>query len=321
MNENDYSVESLIASESFQAFSLKSSSEEIQKWETWLAANPGKKSDAEEARKWILAMHAQTSPNEAKLEWEKLSKKLTVKGKTRPMFPLWLRTAAATILLLLGIGFLWNAQRPSYTKYATAYGEIKLVDLPDGSKLTMNGHSKVRFTEGWEESDAREIWLEGEAYFDVRYDSVSPLIVHMKHGDIKVLGSKFNALHRGDVQRVTLIEGSLEVNNSRRKGIELQPGEQIVINEGKWESDQIDLEPVTAWKDHKMIFRDASIESIINKLKWDFNWEIQVKDSSIMRRRVNAFIHENNPELLLEALAEIYDLEFVKLDEGKFIIQ
>ena len=143
----------------------------------------------------------------------------------------------------------------------------------------------------------------------------------MKYGDVKALGSKFNALHRDDVQHVTLIEGALEVQAANQEDIELQPGDRVVMNAESWEADRVDPEPLTAWKDNMMIFRDASIESIIDKLKWDFNWVIQVNDTSIMDHRVNAFIQENDPELLLQALAEIYDLKFVKLSEGKFLIE
>ncbi|MCI4671093.1 MAG: FecR domain-containing protein [Bacteroidia bacterium] len=322
MNEQDYSLESLIASESFKAYCLKTSDKEVQKWTTWLKDHPEKEADVAEAHKWVLAMSSVAEPNEAIEEWSKLSAKLPSQKTVRRLIPKWAPIAiAASIALLIGI-FVWQfPQEQSYKEISTAYGEIMLLDLPDGSQLTLNGHSRVKYNESWDTEATREIWLEGEGYFDVRHIPQKPLVVHMKYGDIKVMGTKFNALHREDVQRVTLIEGFLEIKGPNQEEIELEPGDQMVFADQKWKSNKIDPEPVTAWKDNMMIYRDATIESIINKLKWDFNWDIQVMEDSIMDRRVNAFIRENNPELLLQALAEIYDMEFEKLDEGKYLIK
>ena len=328
MNEKAYSVESLIASESFQAYCLQTSPAAVAEWEQWLQQHPEKQAEVKEAQNWVLAMHSIPKSDEAQEEWHKLSSQLphtaiAPAAKVVPVRRRWTQLGiAAVIALLLGWGIWYiNNPVPTYTEFSTAFGEVQTLQLPDGSQLMLNGNSKATFSTDWSAEKQREIWLEGEGYFDVEHDEHHPFVVHMKYGDIQVLGTQFNALHREAVQQVTLIEGSVSLTPQQQKAIKLQPGDQVVITEGKWEKRKIDVETVTAWKDNLMIFRDAAIREIIEKLKWDFNWDIQVMETSILDRRVNATIQENNPELLLQALAEIYDLEFEKKGEGQYLIK
>lgn len=328
MSELDHSVESLIASESFQAYCLKTSQQEIEKWEKWILEHPERKSNVEEARNWILSLHAMADPSEAAAEWNKLlaklpSETLTPLQKGNRFWPRLARVGiAACLAFLIGFGFWYMSNStPVYMELTTGYGEVKEIKLPDGSHLTLNGHSKVKFEEQWSREENREIWLEGEGYFEVERDEDHPFIVHMKYGDVKVLGTEFNALHRDRVQRVTLIEGLVKLIAPAHEALELLPGEQVTMNAKAWEKERVDIEPITAWKNNKMIFKDASIRSIIDKLRWDFNWDIQVMETSILDRRVSTIIQENNPELLLQALAEIYDLNFEKKGEGQYLIR
>ncbi|MEO0898582.1 MAG: FecR domain-containing protein [Bacteroidota bacterium] len=325
MNDTNPSIESLIASESFQRYCFKSSQGDMEYWEKWKIENPDKIDLLLEAEKWVMATASLVEAKETQEELKKLQQKLTItsESRVRPMFGLWSKIAVAAAIVVLAVSgfFMMNINLSGMEELSTTFGEVKLVNLPDGSILTLNGHSKARYASSWEETEIRELWLDGEGFFDVKSDSTQPFIVHTPYGDIKVLGTRFNALTRAKVLKVTLLEGAVELTTKDEETVELKPGEQLSLSDGKLSQQTVDMEPVTAWKNNMMIFRDASIESIIEKLKWDFNWEIEVRDESILDRRVNAFIQENNPELLLQALAEIYDLSFEKKGEGKYLIK
>jgi len=70
-----------------------------------------------------------------------------------------------------------------------------------------------------------------------------------------------------------------------------------------------------------MKFKNASISSVIERLKNDFGWQIEVKNKELLKRKINASIPENDPKLLLEALSQIYDLKIEKMGERQYIIR
>src|SRR5690606_8958967 len=123
--------------------------------------------------------------------------------RSKPANPslLWRRVAAVFVgATLMGLLYYFFMTAPSTVYYATDFGEIQTITLPDGSKATLNGNSTLQISENWEES--REVWLDGEAFFEVKKipeKSSQPgalrgkkFLVHTHHLAVEVLGTTFN---------------------------------------------------------------------------------------------------------------------------------
>ncbi|MEK6552667.1 MAG: FecR domain-containing protein, partial [Bacteroidota bacterium] len=168
------------------------------------------------------------------------------KNRTQSRFlfnPTLLKYAASiAFFLVLVTGTLYISgvfnQKPaviSWNEKQTVMGEKYFATLSDGTIITLNADSKLkypaRFTNG-----TREIYLEGEAFFEVKQDTSRPFIVHSGNISTTVLGTKFNvsAFPNEKNIAVSLVEGSVKVSKEESGTIEnivlLQPDQQLVYN-------------------------------------------------------------------------------------------
>ncbi len=95
---------------------------------------------------------------------------------------------------------------------ATRKGSKTNLVLPDGTKVWVNADSRLSYGKNFG-NQLREVYLEGEAYFDVAEDKRKPFIVHTNNIDVKVLGTAFNVRAYGNEvnTQTTLLRGSVEV--------------------------------------------------------------------------------------------------------------
>jgi len=115
-------------------------------------------------------------------------------------------------------------------------GDRKKISLPDGTEVTIKAKTSIRLSEGFGKKD-REVWLEGEALFEVSSDPAKPFIVHTKYLRIDVLGTRFrvDAYPEKAGEEVDLLSGRLKVSKSYRSDSDnepewLQAGEMVMIN-------------------------------------------------------------------------------------------
>src|ERR1700727_3570645 len=106
--------------------------------------------------------------------------------------------AAAACLVTVAVGIWWIGTRtghPEFSEIRTGYGEIKNILLPDSSVVILNANSSMRIPQQWTESGGRQVWLEGEAYFQVQKkpSTAQKFVVHTRQGDVEVLGPGFTA--------------------------------------------------------------------------------------------------------------------------------
>jgi ferric-dicitrate binding protein FerR (iron transport regulator) len=150
-------------------------------------------------------------------------------------------SAAAVVLILVGLGLIFKSQNGSGTADKQAEtviivhnGSQKQVTLPDGSKVWLNSGSELSYNKYFTQAPIKEITLKGEAFFDIKHDPNRTFIIHTRYMDIKDLGTRFNvkAYDDDDNMETSLINGSVEVypKNHPEQMIRLKPNEKIVIN-------------------------------------------------------------------------------------------
>lgn len=188
----------------------------------------------------------------------------------------------------------------------------KVVDvlLSDGTRVWLNSGSSITFPVNFLLKD-REITFYGEAYFEVAPDKKKPFIVHSGKIDVQVLGTGFNIKAYDNEQniKITLLEGSIELNSQQSKAL-LKPGEQAVVTDIITVKNDIDIPNVMAWKNNKFIFNNDTIFEIMKQLERWYNIKTEYKDSVTNEEFVGNISRDVNLLQILDLLSETKAVQF-----------
>ncbi|MEN7546298.1 FecR domain-containing protein [Rapidithrix thailandica] len=154
----------------------------------------------------------------------------------------------------------------------TLSGEKKTLKLPDGSVVKLNARSKVSFSEDFLRAREREVFLEGEAFFEVVKNG-KPFLVKTRRAVVKVLGTSFNVndIEGHNKVQVAVATGKVAVEVSQDT-VMLEPGRMAVYDEEKQATCVVSFangEDVFGWKDGILKFNNNSFEEVIEQLS---NW-------------------------------------------------
>ncbi len=154
-------------------------------------------------------------------------------------------------------------------------GEYKIV-LADGTKVWLNAHSSLKFFNSLKGS-SREVWLKGEAYFEVEHNKEKAFLVHTAQQDIRVLGTKFNVRSTSNYGQTTLIEGRVALRNGQ---VKLAPGQQLSTQDGQdLPVENVDVEPYLAWKEGYFLFNNEPLAYALEQLADWYDVEFDYKDN------------------------------------------
>ena len=159
------------------------------------------------------------------------------------------------------------ADTVAYNELSVPLGGECVIDLDDGTKVWMNSGSRLRFPERFG-GGPREVFLEGEAYFDVEREG-RPFVVSFPTGRVQVLGTEFAVRsYAGDSSHyATLAEGLVRVYTSAGDSLEVKPGEQAVIAPGTFAKREVRLDEYVGWKEGLFVFRKRRLGDIATQLE------------------------------------------------------
>ncbi len=335
MADQKITVEQLAADEYFQQWVLAPTPKSTQYWKTWAGDHPGHQNTLEEARNLIVMLEVRNGPAPQGLQehvWKQVKTHTEREHHSRKhAFGLGVRygVAAALFILLAGISFLYLAPYFSMVTYRTAYGKTRTILLPDSSVVTLNANSSLHFSADWEGIESREIWLEGEAFFEVRqipltHDSSSarlPFIVHSHNMDVEVLGTTFNVKDRQSYSEVVLNSGKVTVTPRQAQQaapIALQPGDWLAYSMSRkaWKIQHIDPEIPTSWRNKELVFDEMRLEDMALLLKETYGYNITIEQDEIKDYRFTGNIKTDEIEMLMPMLERSFGLE-IKRDGNK----
>jgi len=189
--------------------------------------------------------------------------------------------------------------------------------LADGSKVWLNAGSSLRFPVSFIGNE-RKVFVTGEAYFEVFHDVSKPFIVNDGSMDVRVLGTHFNvnAFEDDDDNdiKVTLLEGSVKINNGNATGL-LEPGQQAVVTKEIKVVSDVDLGLVMAWKNGYFQFDNASLQHVLKEVsRW---YDVDVVYEGYNRPR--KFVGEIQRDLSLSEMLKILEKNKVhfKIEDKK----
>lgn len=146
------------------------------------------------------------------------------------------------------------------------------VALSDGTKVYLNADSRLRYPLSFS-AEKREVYLEGEAWFEVAKDSLSPFYVHTTDIQIRVYGTQFN-VNTAKTNKVEVVLGEgvvgIQAVNCQQE-FKLEPGQLATWEKGKEhiEVENVDIKRYIAWREGCFYFNDESLVEIMNTLvRW-----------------------------------------------------
>ncbi|GHE31436.1 FecR family protein [Sphingobacterium griseoflavum] len=173
------------------------------------------------------------------------------------------------------------AQAQQFNSIHTSKGGFTKFQLEDGTKVYLNSESTLRFPLLFA-ADKRDVFLEGEGYFEVVKKPNAPFHVHTANQHIEVLGTTFNikSYHNENQETTTLVEGSVKV-----KGIHLQqpqdvlllPAQQATIDTKAIQVHQVSPEEYTGWVNKRFVFSGTPLEVVLRDIErwYDIKFEYE----------------------------------------------
>ncbi|WP_066220093.1 FecR family protein [Formosa haliotis] len=201
-------------------------------------------------------------------------------------------------------------------------GEYQLV-LSDGTKVWLNSDTELTYEVPFTGSH-REVSLKGEAYFEVASNKAMPFIVVSGEQKIEVLGTKFNVsayTNQNNIQ-TTLVEGRVKVLDTlSAKEIILSPNEQSTLRKNTSELNKkiVDVYPYTAWKDGRFVFKNASLEFLLDKMARWYNVDVVFTDESLKQIKFTGDLPRYNDMTNILEIIEAEMSVHIKVENNKTI--
>lgn len=192
-------------------------------------------------------------------------------------------------------------------------GEYKIT-LSDGTIVHLNSGSRLRYPVAFS-NNSREVYLSGEAYFEVKKDVERPFFVNMEGIKIRVYGTSFNVntYNLAKIETV-LVEGKIGIQEDRTN-VEyiVKPGQLALYDRerGMMEIREVDVQPYVAWKDQEFMFDNKSLENIMNTLSLWYDVDVFFQTSSLKNLHFTGHLGRyENISHILDAISGVTQVKF-----------
>lgn len=256
--------------------------------------------EADKARVWGR-IHAGIQPDEAGL---------------RPLMRWWKVAAAVAFLLLAGGWWQWQSGRPMEW---TAVNGTTEVWLPDSSRVMLR--KGARLLAGREYGQKlRQVYLEGEAFFDVRRDTAHAFVVEMETGALRVLGTSFLVKTFGrDSVQAQVHSGRVAVYRTGPDTLYLLPGQSAALRGERWEMRP--EKPVSvAWATGIFRFESVPLREALNEIGAATGVAIRLEIPAMGECLLTASFEGEKPASMLAAVAAAFDLTLTGDEQHGFTL-
>lgn len=330
----------------------------------WINSNPGSLKEWSELKKlWNLVNIADRfNDQQLEKEWQLLLNKIenNRQPQKKLMFWYWLPRVAAVFLLgaVFSLAVSYSVYNKANSKLVfqeitTPKGAKSKLTLPDGSTVWLNAGSSVKYSNQFGLKQ-REIFLTGEAFFNVVSNKKKAFVVLASDLRIKAYGTSFNVKSYPDENTVeaTLIEGSIGIKrlglkNKKNDEVILEPNQRVVyykpasvtdeidnviekeennINleplQGEKETQKltymiskgIDPQPFTSWKDGTLFINSETLELLAVKLERKYDMKIHFENENLKKLKFTGSLQNETIEQVIEAIGIAAHINY-KIDE------
>ena len=191
-------------------------------------------------------------------------------------------------------------------------GEFNLT-LSDGTRVWLNAETELRYPVQFNGKE-RVVYLKGEAYFEVSKNKEKPFLVQVDDMSVKVYGTAFNVNTYNKIETV-LVTGSVSMNQGGKEVL-LKPNQKGVFDQvsGKITVADVDVLAYVSWKNGDFIFRNESLNSIMDKLSRWYGLEVLYQDARLQNVRLSGNLKR------YKDVRELF-VSFEKISDARFKVQ
>lgn len=223
----------------------------------------------------------------------------------------------------LGNSIIYNQSEYSeeiqYNTLLVPHGKKFELSLADGTRVNLNAGTSLKYPISFKKGEPREVFLDGEAFFNVSEDETHPFIVKAQDLYVKVYGTRFNvaAYPEEEILDVVLVEGSVGMYRDRiiknDEPYMLQPGDMGSFNKFDKElsSKKVDTDIYTGWVRGELIFRNMKFKNILKKLERQYNYTIVNKNNDLGEEIFNANFGAQPIEQIMDRFQKIYGIQYL----------
>ena len=282
---------------------------------------------------------------------------IVIEPEQQKTFTFWHSIAA---IFLVGICISFSYYFLKHKSKVTYVGNLELTKTPsriksriilsDGSIITLNSETTFKYPQTFT-GQTREVYLDGEAFFDVAKDHKHPFIVHAGKMSIKVLGTAFNVKsYSNDVSsETTLIRGAIEVTLADRPSdrIILKPSDKLILRSTKFKiynsgrhltavtPDSVNTNYAltnltylksndttiveTSWVNNRLVFKDEVFNELANQMERWYGVKIKFKSDNVKDYRFTGVFEKESLTQALDALKMIETFNYKYKNETIYI--
>ena len=300
--------------------SNSATADEMKELDEWIASN-------EDFHDWL---ENQVDNSSAEMDAEKqadilakIHEKIAVQSKQKFVLPGWAKTVAAVALIVLmavSAAIYFRSNQPNMIQYAeigALRGQKASVTLPDGTKITLNSESTLKYSTNYNQSD-RAVELVGEAYFEVAKNKKIPFVVKAGKLEIEAKGTAFNikAYPTDNSISTTLTEGKIEVKTPVDV-LNMIPNERMEYNNADQTFRKLtltDAEGSIGWLNDELSFENATLAEVVANFSRIYNIDIQFASESIKEQRFTGKINNNSLLSVLRIISLTSPIRFEQKD-------
>jgi len=326
----DFEIEDFVEDKGFREWVRCPTSCSAAKWSQFVSKHPEKKDSIERAAfivRSLVPVENEISPDRINIIWHRI-----MQNRKGHLF--WLNMFAkyaAVFIIAFFLGFcvynLHRGQLPdyseTYTEVHVPYGERSQVVLYDGTKVWLNSGTTLKIPLVFN-SKKRNVFVKGEAFFDVVKNTKKPFIVNAGQMNIQVFGTRFDVCAYTDDHEfsATLEKGKITAtSNLTGEKIQLKPGEQAVFDfdTKKITHKTVDTELYTSWKGNMLQFKHAGFSDVIKKMERWYGVKIIVDNPAKFTKCYNMTIKTESLREMLNLLSYTTPMKY-KIEKDKVFI-
>lgn len=243
------------------------------------------------------------------------------------------RVAAILLIPIIGIGiFYWVSQfsQPTvhFAETIAPRGQKSQIVLSDGTKVWLNSDTKIKYPGNFDKNQ-RDVYLEGEAFFEVTKNAHQPFVVHTSGVNVKVLGTKFDvkAYSEEDQIETSLFEGKIDLlfeNQQTKKLVEKEvtPGQSFIYLKSSHEltANRFPQDEIDGWKKNQLIFKDDSFNNLVRKVERWYDVKVIYDEKKFNDRRLTVELYEGERlDRLMEIIGLALSVDY-KYEKGTIVL-
>ena len=245
---------------------------------------------------------------------------------------------AAVFALVFGLSYFLLIDEHSFLKnnftqsvqnrtivLQTGASEIKELVLPDGTKLYANGGTRIDYDKKQYNKKQREVWLTGEAFFEVAKNPEKPFIIHTGNMQTTVRGTSFNVKAYPQLAEnvVSVRTGKVQISQQGKQLAMLTPNEQIIYHtqNNRFETGVADGENAAGWRNGRLILNSANAEELKLRLKQQYRVDLVIQDKALKDIMLNSsFAKGTSLNEVMHTIATFYNVKYYITSSGQVVL-